>query len=187
MAAQTFRVTATPRARFVLSVMLFQDVKIKELAATKSLTRARRALGLMEPSFNFSTHKRVGDIWRDHTTRNVFTVTSHDADFVLDALAKIDKASGDILYLADLMEQLDSGKDAEDADTALPFDEAAEAPLWKPSLSPIIDQPVLLLDVLREAYAIQSYGKHAEFMSKALALPKDADDNVVPIGEASAK
>jgi hypothetical protein len=192
MAVQTFRVTTTPRARFTLSVLFFhKDLKFKTLASTKSLDRARKALGLVEPSQEFSTNRRVGDIWKDNATRNVFTVTFDNADFVLETLGKLDKNSDDLLYLADLFEQLDSKKDAEDADTAVPFDEKAEAPKWKAGLHPAVESPALLIDILREYATIQKTqprGNAADFLMKALKVPEandnddnDEEENVVPI------
>lgn len=189
MAAQTFRVTATPRARFHLAVLFFhKDLKFKDMLATRSLDKARRALGLVELSQQFSTHRRVGDIWRDNHTRNVFTVTTHDADFVLDMLGKLDKNADDLLYISDLLLQLDARKDAEDAETSPPFNDKEEAPLWNAELHPAVEHPATLINILRRYAEIQKNeprGKAAEFLIEALTVPDDsANDNdakVVPI------
>jgi hypothetical protein len=169
MANQTFRITTTPRARFALSVMLFhKDVKFNDRGKERALRNARRALGLMEPSQNYAEHQRVGEIWRDHVTRNVFEVTADNADFILTTLAKIEKHSVDMLYLEELLEQLEDKRDAEDASTAVPFDEAAEAPAWKPPLTPIVGNPALLVDIIREAFEAESYGAARKLILPAL-------------------
>lgn len=188
MAVQTFRVTATPRARFHLSVLFFhKDLKFKDMLATRSLDKARRALGLIEPSQQFSTNRRVGDIWRDHRTKSVFTVTTHDADFVLDSLGKLDKNADDLLYISDLLLQLDARKDAEDVDTVPAFNEKEEAPLWNAELHPAVDSPSMLIDILRKYAELQKNkprGEAADFLLDALKVPDTANDNdakVVPI------
>jgi hypothetical protein len=186
--AKSFRVTATPRTRFNLSVLLFhKDLQFKDRLKERSLYRSRKNLGLLEPSQQFSTNNRVGDIWRDHTTRNVFTVTEDNADFMIETIGKLEKNTNDLLYIEELLEQLEAKEDAADADTASEFNEQEEAPRWKPGLEPIITNPALFYDVLREAVKHGNYGGFCKVINDALKIePEDVANDVTPISQAKA-
>lgn len=183
--AQTFRVTATPRTRFVISVLLFhKDLKFKDRIKERSLYRVRKALGLLEPSQQFSTHNRVGNIWKDHSTRNVFEVTIDQAEFLIDNLSKIEKSTNDLLYVEDLLEQLEAKEDAADVEEGVSFDEKAEAPGWVPSLEPLLTNPALFYDVMREACSMGNFGGFSKIMLGALRVEEESEGDVVPISQA---
>jgi hypothetical protein len=182
MGAQTFRVTATPRQRFVLANCLFhRDLKFRDRARERDLYRARKALGLLEVSERLSMDGMVSDFAKDNTTRNTFEVTHGNADFLVTTVGGIEKPSADLLYLEEVLEQLEDGKKLGDGEQPGPVggwppavDEAAEAKLWRFSaLAPQAEKPLLLAKIFLEAYkANLSFGAHREAMIAMLEPPK---------------
>lgn len=173
--AQTFKLTATPRQRHALAFMLFhKDIKLKDRTKQRSLRRAQAALGLVALSEQIVQHQRVGEIWRDNTTRNVFEVTEDNADTILEQADRIEKTTADLLYLQEVLDQLQDKKDAPDAESCQPIP-ADEPERWKPDLLgvPIADNLVLWADFMRESLqGSLSYGAFREAVLKVLEAAK---------------
>jgi hypothetical protein len=163
---QTWIVTATPMERWTLSLFLFNTkLEFSGRQEQKRLYRARKALGLLEPSDAFMTYNgkdgplRVGPAAEDRKTRHRFAVTVDNAEFILNALEKTPMRGGDTMRLEGLLQQLEAKEDADDAETAAEYSPELDAPEWKPSLKPMIDQPSRLLDILDHAFGAESYGE----------------------------
>lgn len=171
---QTFRVATTPRARFTLARLFCRgDLKFKDRTKEKRLYRARKSLGLIEPSEYILAGKPPSDRWKDRSVA-AFEVTVETAEFVVETFASIEKDSGEAFMLEELVEQLEAKVDAPEAFDVEMLDIAAEAPLWKPqALIPILDRPEAWFDTQREIMqACTSYGAYRKAMLEVLLTPQ---------------
>jgi hypothetical protein len=155
--SQTFKVTASPRQRFWLAWMLLSGkIKLKDRSDDRRLNRARKALGLLDVSEIFWHYNRdpgplrMGELVEDGETRNVFEVTTDQADFILTQVDKVERGPDVSLFAIGLLEQLEEKKDATDAGECTPVDAAAELPLWKPRLNALVESPALIIPMLHE-------------------------------------
>lgn len=176
MAQATFKVTTSPRVRYFLAALLLHPKlkeELKDRTKQRALYRARKQLGLMEPSEWLSDKGRVGEIWRDGKTLNVFEVSEDSAAFIVGILAPLEKEPYQTFIVEELMQQLEAKTDAPNLDMALPFDEGTEAPLWKPTLKPSLVNPERFTDVLcAVAEGCLSFGQFREKLIEALKLPE---------------
>lgn len=170
----TFKVTATPQQRFFLAQAFFSPtLKFKDRTKERLLYRARKQLGLMGPSEWIAERGRVGEIWQEKKSFNVFEVTEETAAFVVTTIGELEKEPFQSFMLEGLLQQLEAKRDADSLDMALPLDEEAEAPLWKPSLKPILVNPDRFTDVLKDVVqAAESYGAFRTAMLKVLEMPE---------------
>lgn len=169
--AATFKVVTTPRARHSLAMLLFhKDLKLKSRPDERALFRVRKALGLLEVSEQRVQTQRIGPLWKDATTRNVFEVAEGDAEWLVKKTEGLEKNSAESLIIEELLGQLEDKKDApaELLEGAAPYDPAAELEGWKPSLEPIVDNPSLLVAALRDAIEEESYGAFRSALKPAL-------------------
>lgn len=175
----TFKVVTTPRARQSLAMLFFSPaLKFKDRVRERALYRARKALGLLEISEQRVQTQRIGPLWKDNTTRNVFEVAEADAEWIVKTIESVEKSSADLLVIEDLLGQLEDKRDAppELLEGALPYDPAAELAGWKPSLEPVIENPALVVAVLREAAQQESYMGWRDTLRAALGPgPKETE------------
>jgi hypothetical protein len=178
--SQTFKVTVSPRERFYLALLLLHNkLKFKTKEEGKGLNRARKALGLVEISEAYLIANRdpgqlrIGPSAEDSKTRNVFEVTQDNADFILAQAEKLEKGPAEMLWLTDVLEQLDGKKDAADAGDVQPCDPATEN--WSPGSSILLENPTLTVAIMRELYEKhESFGAHRKAFLEA-SKPPDAD------------
>jgi hypothetical protein len=155
MSSQTWKVTATPRERFRLAMLLLhRDLKFKTRKSERELHRARQALGLIAPTEVQLEKGRVGQYATDRTTRHCFAVTAENAEFVLAQVELVEINPAEALWLEPLLQQLESKADAPDADAAPAYDEAEELEHWQPSSKPILDRPEMFAELLGEAISV---------------------------------
>lgn len=142
-ASQTWLVTARPEQRFHLANMLISDqLKIRGRKEDAKLWRAREALGLIGLTETMLQHGKVNAALLRSSTVHQFVVTSENAEFLLEQREKVELPAATSFVLRPLLEQLAAGEDAEGAEDAAPFDEAAELPQWNPNkLNPPPEEP----------------------------------------------
>lgn len=156
---QTFKVVTTPRARFQLARLLLDPkIKLKDRNKERALDRSRRDLGLDEITEQLIDRGRVGEIYRDNANAATFTVTEDEADVIIRIAGDLEKDPAIMFYLDDLLEQLETKKDHPDAAATADLDAAAEAPKWRARLGVVVDQPELLASMLKDVFAIESWG-----------------------------
>lgn len=141
-----FIVTASPRQRWALSMLLFNpELKFKGRTQEKRLYRARRDLGLLQPSEAFLTYNQnlnAGDTIRigpgafDAKTRHAFTVTEETRDFMVEIIEKVHVTSGDLLWLEPLLSCLDDKAESPDAATAPRYAPSEDVDRWRPLAEP---------------------------------------------------
>lgn len=177
---QTFRIAATPRERFHLARLLcHKTLKFKDRQKEKALYRARKTLGLMEPSEYILAQKPTSDLWRDNQQRAAFEVTQETAEFLVATIGGLEIDSGESFMVEELLEQLEAAKDSEAAAGLDLLDIEAEAPAWKPSLMPLLEGPEMWFEAQRQILDdSQSYGAFRKAMLDALKTPeqREADE-----------
>ena len=141
-------VTASPRQRWTLALILFAPELKPELAGRagqRRLYRARRDLGLLEPSEAFLRYNprlapgeqiTKGPGAEDHESRQAFRLTEEDVDFLLQVPEKVTIGPGDAIWVEPLFQQLEARTDSPDAGEAPFYDQAADVLRWRPLAEP---------------------------------------------------
>ncbi len=137
---QTWKIIATPKDRWHLTALLMhKDLKFKGKRRTH-LYRFRQALGLMESTEAFlGERKGLFKLGNDGKTKNVFTVTAENADFLTECLNELELHNATLAPLERIIAQLESKEAIGDVDAFPELDPATED--WTPVTPPIIEQP----------------------------------------------
>jgi len=134
--AQIFRITATPRERLQLAILLLhRDLKIKGRRDERALFRARLALGLIGISEALlSSEYNLGrnTYQHDTTTRHRFTVTAENAEWLITTIEPLELNPATCLFIEPLLQRLETQEDSHDADVTAVYDEPTETPKWQP-------------------------------------------------------
>lgn len=138
MAKQTWTITATPRERLQLAILLLhRDLKVRGRADERKLYRVRQALGLIAISEALLANQYelgANSYQHDNTTRHRFTVTIENAEWILKAIEPLELNSAVALFVEPLLQRLEAQED--DDQDAGECVETEEIPKWKPKQLP---------------------------------------------------
>jgi hypothetical protein len=180
---RSWKVTASPRERFALSQLLLSpELKLRR-RTMREVNNVRHALGLVGVSEVALEHKRVhAKYGTDNRTRFRFEITAEEADTILQTLEKVDVPPVTAMVLQPLVDQVEARGDAKDWEQALPFDEAAELPRWKPSRLPVVEDPEHLIEVLGELLkrADGDLRRLAVLYDEAMRAPPEEEEEQSP-------
>lgn len=137
-------ITASPRQRWALALLLFSaELKFQGRREQKRLYRARRDLGLLEPSQTFmifnqnqapGSRIQIGPGAQDHVTRHAFRLTEESLEFFLEVIEKGPIGQGDLIWLEPLLQAIEERKS--EGNDAPAYDAAEDAERWKPLAEP---------------------------------------------------
>ncbi len=172
---QTWKIIATPKDRWHLTVLLMHgDLKFKGKSRTK-LYRFRQALGLMESTEAFlGERKGLHKLGNDNKTKNVFTVTAENAEFLTECLSELELHNATLAPLERILVQLEEKRAIGDVEGVPELDPETED--WTPVTAPILgDNPDRYVEVnaMLMRKAAGSFEKYTALYLKEVEPPAE--------------